>query len=502
MYSATIDVRSGWVTAAYFVFIELILERIVIYMGSRSNDRRIKRRILSGERVALQEKELPILTENLVSDGNRAEWLTICVFRAIFLVAILLLNLGTNGEDGGQYKMQQFNYWAKSKMSDVQWNRNGTYHFSRDYNLLANCKIQDDSGNFTTYYRMAFNAADKTSSDQEDFEEGIKPTSPNVTIDTRSVACLDGMSYKPEFPVFGVAGCGSHGFECIREIADPPIYQTKALLLAKGLTMKGNDNPTDATGNKYATLRISPTEWVNCLYRDGNSSLQSCVLTERQAKDPKYPNSDIKKVYISMVNIAWCSSKLGLNADVGTESNYSFTFPRKSGLILHTGEPFENITILHALKWIGADSPRTVVDLAGQIYAQSVIYESIPSYVKIRRRVQQLKVTKINVIGLCGFGLLAVSALVTTGMLLAVVTGRDRKDLSIRLNRFSGVSSMLREERNPTEVSGKRGAAAVVGLMPAGTTPTGRRLRLRAIGPDETPSVLQDGDVIDGDHSA
>jgi hypothetical protein len=500
MYQATIGVQSGWVTAAYFVFIELILERIVIFMGSRSNDSRIKRRILSGERVTLQEKEVPIITENLVSDGNRAEWLTICVFRAIFLVAILLLNLGTNGEDGGLYKMQRFKYWARSEMSDAQWNKNGTYHFKRDFNLVANCKIQDDSANQTKYYRMAFNAVGKTSSDQVDFEEGTKPFQRNVTLDTSSVACLDGISYTPEVLVFALGGCGSHGFDCIREIADTPIYQTKAILWSKGLTMKGDNNSTDMSGNKYATLKISLTSWVNCLYRDGNPSLQSCVLTVRQDINPKYPS--VKTVDIYMVDIAWCSNKLGLNADKGTESNYSFTYPRKGGYIFHTGEPFENITILHALKWLGADSPRTVVDLAGQIYAQSIIFESVPSTAVIKRREKQLKVTKINVIALVGFGLLAVSALATMGMLLAVVAGRQRKDLSIRLNRFGGVSSMLREERNPTEVSGKRGAAAVVGLMLDGTTATGRRLRLRAIGPDEKPCDFQDGDVIDGGHSA
>jgi hypothetical protein len=501
MYEATIGVPSGVVTTVYFVIIELILERIVIIMGSRSNDSRIKRRILSGERVALQEKEVPILTENLVSDGNRAEWLTICVFRAIFLVAILLLNLGTNGEDGGQYKTQRFNYWVKSKMSDAQWNRMGTYHFTRDYNLFANCKIQDDSKNLTKYYRMAFNAEGRTSSDQVDFEEGTKPIQPNVTIDTSLVACLDGISYTPEYLVFALGGCGTHGFDCIRERVDPPIYLTKALLWAKGSNMKGNDNPTDANGNKYATLKISSAVWVDCLYRDGNYSLQSCVYTERQAKNPDYPG--VKVVNTNMVDIAWCSNKLGLNADVGTEANYSLTFPRKGGYILHTGEPFEHITILHALKWLGPDNPRTVVDLAGQIYAQSLRFEIIPPKLRIKRRVKQLKggITKINVIALVGFGLLVLSALVTAGMLLAVVSRGDRKDLSIRLNRFSGVSSMLREERNPTEVCGKRGAAAAVGLMPDGTTPTGRRLRLRAIGPEETPCALQDGDVIGGDHS-
>jgi hypothetical protein len=478
---ASIDLPSGAVTSLYFVLIELFLERVLLALGNRANDQSIKRRLVRGESVILKENSIPIVTEGLVIDGFRAHWLAICLLRAAFLISLLLLNLGTNGVDGGRYQKVSYDFRSTQSSTDASWNQPGVNHYNRDYEAFASC--QGPSGDVTKFYSIAVSMISKSNIDRPDFDPSGAGQNGDIKMKFSDLACLNGVDYTPSQAVFSIEGCGNQAVECQMLLDTPQYYNILVTVWSRGLYMDSDDAKE---ANYYTTFSADWRTWLNCLTPrlGGERGYTRCTRTVR--KEPTLVDIDV-------VEIVGNYSAMFSSTAKGMKYNLSVYQIRKGATL--RGGSFENITILTAMRWLGANKQVSPVELSGHIYAQSVKYERGPF--QVQKRTGKKKVTEIDIKAMIGLGLAGSSFLFTFVLFLFSRSGAN-KVVKLRLNRLSGLSSMLREENSPTGACGQAGEPALVAIRQTGITLSGRRLHLGPVKTGELPCDMKKDDVLEG----
>lgn len=440
MTEIQLNVQPGFVAAFYFVVFDHFALALIDLALARGVNVYYYRRIMSGYPVNVRSVDLPGVTSYLVdrfyAPINLVTILIKLLFLAIFFFADLEINSrakqsSTSVFNNAQYFFNSSRAAGRVGFSSPPSRRDRTWQYSRY------CYEQEDDN--IDYYPVSFNFSD---SEQE-------------TIDFSTVRCM-APPVEASMPSVSVVGCSSYmstdcqGRSVVRVDNGflPPLNSSGGLKVFLGIT-----DPT-------VLYSVETYDWseVESTFPDYTNCSVYCVRTEAGpvGTDERREFSNCL-LYLPKADNSTTLIELWTLSSNGTYLERKYPGPLFEGYIeIGNGD---------ALKLLSSPVLEPDwKDLSGAFVADAVEYSS---------KAQQFSTVQdtgtVTVISTIGW-ILAPIPLVVGIFLRIVVFKRLKSDIRPQINSVDGLSSIVREEQEPTGRSIDQGRTAIVGLYMRGNS--------------------------------
>lgn len=346
-----IRVSSGIITAIYFVFLELGMERFIFYLTAQLQAYELLRTVNHGKLVSTRPSKIPVLGEAL---RHRCSWVTFCVLllRLILIAAIFCLNFGTEGASMPASRRVSRAYIAYQNAVDAEWFKNGTYTFNRDFNALSGCARETEDG--LDYFDLAM---DLLSGERglSDLDESSKVPAASRRVDFARMICLDGINYSPRKLAMRIEGCGQRAAECKSRPLNPDWNE---------LEWKVNN-----LSRAFVQRRVIEGAWVIGL--QAVKQMAECVYASDFANCAVWNSSAASKMMkIMTVDLR---DLLRLHS-AQNRSTVRLRMLEDSGTAVISGGAFGRISVAHAMADSTARHPPDILAVINRIFSRSVEY--------------------------------------------------------------------------------------------------------------------------------
>lgn len=290
----TIHVDSRFINAGIYIIMDVAVFAILHCGLTSAQTWHIKRRLLQGRKVSVQELSPLTLPGGIVSDGTSLSF--VFVAANVLLMAVLFsLTLGVNGRSDNAYRPIEREYISGLAPSDVP-----LVAEERIYpQILASCSVFQ--GYMLIYFAVAFNIEQNRMALTNQSEERPVGVNVGLAVNSTSVLCQD---YKSAKPLLRVLKCGTDLNACCNLFITEP----QDLILERG------------GGGEQNWLRNGNVSWfgTTALFRNNVYSVSSQVSSLRYNR----------LICLSTQSESSPNGEVGMNCMLGvwSENKKAFTF--------------------------------------------------------------------------------------------------------------------------------------------------------------------------------
>lgn len=443
MSNIKLDISPGSVSAIYFIifdiFIIAVVDVVLIHIVSALYYRRIHRGIPLEVRSAEIHGVATSLVGNTFSPPNIFAYLVKFALLALVLVIDSNINSESDRSRTSTTRSSTFVYDA----SDEAWGRGLNRVVERRWEALRQCYTMNDDKNSLTYYPIVFDLLNMDAIDSE-----IKPDGePSIPIDESSIQCMatDFVVNSPVPPLARIVGCSQlEDTICFNETAISRAVELERSL-TEAETVEIDEGTTRVSFSTQNYDELVSTIWPEY---EGDSTL-TCLRTYFGIG----PDRIIFTACLLIVHLEGDRTLFERWEYNDSEKILTRRFP---GPIMNGSIEmgvYQRTLVLH----------NVLVDLnwqsfSGQLIADGVVYKpATTSFVKLG---ESKLVTTIPVFSVVLTVVLIIAA-AASRIIVTCTIGRDEKP---HLNTIDGLSSVAREEHEPTGRSRIAGRHMLIGL--------------------------------------
>lgn len=440
------DVEPGVVSAIYFIIFDLFMLAIVDIVLIHVVSWMYHKRIHKGIPLEIRSAEIPGVATSLVGRFLSPPNLFAYSIKIALLACILIVDINIESESTRDQTRLDLTGTFEFNPSDDEWNTQTRRVVERRWAAIRRCNIINQDKTNITFYSIAFNLLGENKSIPNEVKDLSAPTIP---INDSSVTCLarDKVDTNATRVLASVVGCSQlEPTTCLNETVIER-QATLSLVSSDELTVI---LPEGSRNISFSLHKFN--EEAAAIWPEYESPTLTCMRTGFGFRANLTTRRIVETcLVISVVNNSrtlierWEYNR--------KEEKLSRRFP---------GPIFDSIidiglyqratiltTIVSELNW---------VSFSGQVIADGVIYKRIDF--KVFRLSEPKKYTTVPVYTT----VLTILLMIAAGAARLAVAFSIGSDLRPRLNTINGLSSVAREENEPTGRSMQTGQGMVIGL--------------------------------------
>lgn len=448
MANLQIAFQPGMVTAVFFIVFDLIMLSIFDVVLERIVCTSYYYHIRRGKPIAVQSVNIPGVTTCLVGRFWDRTNVVALLVKVAFLAVVFSVDINTQTTFKSYALTSTFDF----EPSDASFPDNKVKTVERVKSRASVCRTITPEG--VIFYRQAFNLSGNVVLDTEFTNE----TSDLILIDKSTLVCLSPDLVTEPVPLLEVSGCSPQRTGNCSDLDAHTIAATNDLFpLDGGKSFSVEYN--DLSGEHYFFFYQPSIDVGQTVWKDYSIKSLTCVIIDAgvefnvTARRLCLVVSRIENTNGTLIEL-WRVQRNGTD-DVGTRQ-----FP---GPILNgdydIGIKLSLVILANTISQISLDWR----SFASLFLTEALLYSPYPR--TVTETSSRTVVTEVPWIPLG----LAIFAFVLVFIALAVVctaTGRDKRP---KINTIDGLSSILREEFNPTGQSYETGRTSVIGLFDSPT---------------------------------
>lgn len=438
-------VQPGVISALLFVFLDIFTVGILDIVLARLVCLAYYRNINEGKPVSVKSADIPGLSNYLL--GHSLSLINIVALgtKLALLVVVLAANMSIQTR-GTKTNVERRD--ATFVFDPTDADRNSSYRVRRRLETSKSCFEED--GDQLIYYPLRFNLKDGQKLEGSDVVDSIDDGDV-LDVDDSSVVCMSPTQVSNHEPFVRVLGCTrKESGQCLT-------------VISRNTTMDAS-NVSYTTGDPYDGeiahyyLDFDP-DAVRRLWSDYDDPKLTCLTTEIGIDANASPStySHCLMVSVSKDKKETVVERWVLSTKESTETAYSLFIMEYPGIRFEGALEFGRLA---AAQYLELPFPFTDYrTLSGDLVAQGSQYKYDSKRVEILVKVD----STVTVIGYWAVGLVIGSILIVVlGFIITVVLLRN--DTRPRFNTINGLSSIVREEHEPSGRSYTTGESAVLGL--------------------------------------
>lgn len=441
-----IRVRPGYVSAFYFVLFELFLTSLVDNILSHIVNYLCYRDIYRGIRIDLKSADIPGITACLI--GKRISVINILVLmvKCALLAMIFVMDLTIESSEVHSQETRSATFMFNA--SDSQW-ENQIHIINRPYSRLQYCRKLDLETGEIIYYSAAFNLENGTVLQDE---TSFLHHDNSYNVDGSTFQCLGPNDVYEEYVVSNlrVAGCSTRTkYYCTRRDETTKLWQHEFYtgpFIVSPYTF--NRETFDDSSIEFMNQTI-----VDEIWSELNFPTLVCLKKTLPGKaGSKHPYGETQTDCLLSGKVSRTETLL---EHWRYDSNDSKLHRYYAGVILE-GDVDIGRSVRISILWYLSRAVDWAV-LSSLLLSYSVVYEPI------QRRFTRIGEIEYKVTVIPDFAIpLAVSVVALAVIIQLVTCCTIGKDTRPRLNTINGISSVLREEKQPTGRSLRHGRPATL----------------------------------------
>lgn len=440
------DVEPGVVSAIYFIIFDLFMLAIVDIVLIHIVSWMYHKRINKGIPLEIRSAEIPGVATSLVGRFFSPPNLFAYSIKVALLACILIVDSNIESDFTRDETRLDLTGTFEFNPSDDQWDSKTRRVVERRWEAIRRCNIINKDKTNITFYSLGFNLLGPNSS----IVNEVSPLHfPTIPINDSSVTCLakDKVDTNATRVLASVIGCSQlEPTSCINETVIERDAKLSLLTVEEHIVTL-----PEGTNSISFSLHEFNEEAANIFTGYDNPEL-TCLRTWIGLR----VNSSTSRIIETCLVISV------------VENNHTlierWEFSRREGKLKRRfpGPIFEGIinvgryqraniltTIANELNW---------VTFSGQVLADGVIYKPIDF--KVLRLSESKQYTTVPVYTT----VLTILLMIAAGAARLAVAFSIGSDLRPRLNTINGLSSVAREENEPTGRSMQAGQGMVIGL--------------------------------------
>lgn len=450
-----IPIQSGFILAFYLAYQGVFLLSILDSSISRVLSYSYYRRIFAGKPLLSRSCDIPGVTSYHVGRWLSLPNLISLFIKCLFIGLILFLDLNVIAVPRKEYEVQRHTGTFLMDPSEGQWSTDIPLHrvVTRRWDQVRACKIVE--GKNVTFFHISFNLSDGAILESEIMQAGA----PYINIDDESLLCMSNEVVEKPWVIAEVIGCSSLG----RKEQSECLYKNSVLRPAKLLPFDGSHQP-------FFVTRFDGIVYDIPVYRFNEEEIIS-VLPEYELSDT---DGSIDMICQQMMFSKSKDSRDGMLKSscliVRIENNNTLIERWEHDTKLNTIERQYAGPVFFGKLDIGVFQKSNFlwnlredsnwITMSSAIVAESSVYKSInqtTNFIKDEYFATQIPNRAIVVLSLM--------TLVIIGSRIIVALTVDRFFDRPQLNSVNGLSSIAREELEPSGASIVNGRTMHVGLM-------------------------------------
>lgn len=451
MSSILIDVPAGAVSAFYFIVLDLFASTLLDLVLARAVCSMYFRRINFGFGLRIQSADIPGVTNYLLGRFLTIPNVIVVIVKLIFLACILIIELGitsaTISTKTPANRMATFEFNA----SDEIWDPNNHHAVSRRREFVRRCSTFDKETGVITYYHIAFNLSHGEELENEIINNG---NSPVFQVNDTTIECLAPGKVRDEdiSPMIEVIGCSqlvdtvcTNETQLIRPV-DLEKVKSRTEISQVGVL---NAGPYELS---FSQITVTDDEVTDIFPEYADSQYTDPQLTCTWTNIGLITDLQFRQLWNCLLIVYQGSSTIIDRWEYGGKQMVrKFPGPVFKGKLdygaFQRAYNLQNLRI--SLNWQFFSSI---------IVTNAVIYE--PREWSITVLSNTKSVTRVSASTAILASLLVIFS-VTTRLIVACSIGKDERP---QLNTLDGLSSVAREESQPSGRSYVKGRETILGL--------------------------------------
>lgn len=468
-------VGPGVVSAIYFIIFDLFLLAIIDVVLIHVVSYLYYRRIHKGIPLEVRSAEIPGVATSLVGRFSSPPNLFAYFIKIGLLACILIVDSNINTEFGRSKSSASLSSTFVYNPSEEAWSLKSSKRIvERRWEAIRRCHIINEQKSNITFFNIAFNLNDGIVLESEVASLNSK----YIGINDTTIQCLahEKVSTDSSRILVQVIGCSQlEKTDCLNETS----------ITRNGSSLKLNANNQISIhheeGSSNATFSLQQyRKESNAIFPAYNDPNITCMRTGFGTTIESRQIFEICLVTSFLTNGSTLVERWSLDRETGTLTR-KFPGPIFKGTIeiglYQHGISLQNV--ISDLNW---------VSFSGQLIADGCIYKAEPfNIVKLGETVRTTTVPIFTVV-LTIF--LVVAALIARIIVASTISKNDERP---RLNTVNGLSSIGREENEPTGRSMETGRGMVIGL----TRRDGRSVHFGPLRSRDTGVVRERGGFVE-----
>jgi hypothetical protein len=401
-----VPIQSGIVTVGYFIIFDIIVLGIIGYIGTILIGTDARQRVLNGQPLKLAPSRLPVLGYGCYAGRSLRKVMVVCS-RATALVALVLINVGTNGSSRPATEVIDRTHLAYPNAADSDWQKNGTYTIQREFNAFLGCSRATPEG--MKLFQIALNLEGGGREVQDNDPSG-RTESAHYPLVRDSLACLDGITFGPEAVALEVTDC-YRGVAC----RFSPARNAEQSQESRSYTVNLKSSRAGAVSPNAGSRLIGLSSLIN-------RTEAQCVATQSRTYCLMWQAVDTGEVTMWIEGVTGQDSSRLYAAEDG--GSIDLSSQRASGIVTVKGGRYGSITIGQAM--VAAASARIpdILHVIANIYSQSVEYRMNPNQLyAVKSTVNVTVVGKAAIAGLACLGMIMVLSIIVLAS--DIIAGRS-----------------------------------------------------------------------------
>lgn len=451
------DVQPGVVSAVYFILFDLFLLALLDIVLARYVNSRYYRQVNEGRAIPIKSVDIPGVTTFLVGRIFSLPNLLALAVKLGFLACILIIDLAIDAEVIRPKTLQRRSATFDFDPAPAQWTDDTYRIVERAWEISRRCRRTNTTTGEIDFYALSFDLKgnqllpSEVVNEEPLLEEYI-PFVPG------SIICSKPGAVETPVPLASVVGCS--------QVLYPTTCQNFT-----------NDK-------RVFEWDIPPTNQSNAS-QGKNYKLGFVIMPPEVSSQiwPEYPNASVHCLLmrvgdrvLTAVRRVMCMINVIINSNTLLErwefDEVSFTFNRRYPGANFKGE--YDIALDRVLILLEDLSGNTNWEsLSGSFIADTLVYRQVNQSISVFEEARTVTTVPGYAIGI------AVGMVIVAVFSRVVVAFTIGKDLRPQLNSIDGLSSIAREEHQPTGRSYVGGRGMLMGLSPLG----GRGLDVVHLGP-------------------
>lgn len=468
------NVSPGIVSVCYFVILDLAILTLFDSVLSRIAASLYYRQIRRGKPLIVRSADILGLSSYLIGSYWAPFNIVTYIIKVILLICIIFIDLGIDSNIQHPHTQSRLTSIFKFDPSPEAWDIPFFHIVERRFEQCRICRFEDERAEKIIFYAIAFNLSGG------ELDSELSENRSKEPVDDSSIQCLRKglVDEKDELPIATIMGCSQFRTTSCRNGTVVETSDVDIILNAS--------SPYDIITIDYGVI-------------DGVFSLHSFDEVARQYFPPSYENVSMScvrnrfgvrtifKMYESCLVMARYNKGKNTLIEMWEYNRTTSTLRRNfPGPVFQGNLQYSSKQIVLALRETKADL--NWLSFSATLVADGVIYEQ--RSLEVRKFGESRIVTTIPWTAIILSIVLGTVGIAARIVIMFVLNNDD----AIQLNTVDGLSSIGREEREPTGRSMATGKYMVLGL----TNPDGAEnechfgpLRSREVGMKRSDSVVR-----------
>jgi hypothetical protein len=355
----------------------------------------------------LAPSRLPVLGRGCYAGRDSRKVMVVCA-RAIALIALVFINLDTNGSSRLATAPLDRTHLAFSNAADSDWLKNRSQTIQREFNAFLGCSRATPQG--MRLFQIALNLEGGGREVQDNDPSG-KIANNHYPIVRESLACLDGVAFGPEEVALEVTGC-YRGVVCR---FDPSSRDREP-------SQEHRSYKVDLTSSKFGAVSPNTGSRLIGLSSIGTRTLAQCLATQSKTYCLMWQAVNTGDVTMWHERVTGQDSSRLYAAEDGRPIDLSSQ--RASGVVTVTGGSYGSISIGQALVATTSASTPDILHVIANISSQSVQYRVNPN--QLHAVVSTVKVTELGNPAMTGLACVGIAMFLSILVLATdIIAGRS-----------------------------------------------------------------------------